>query len=197
MAADSRKVIQSSGANTLSSTAFTDNPDLEPYVGPRPFKRDKFDQLRFFGRDIATSEIVSLIASHRLVLIYAQSGAGKTSIFNAQVTPELEDYGFEVLPMARVQITTSSTASATDTTGTVVNTIVENDSKDSDDNEDVEINNMYIYNAIQSLRPNLDSKYLLNLSLFEFLDKYFPNHKDENGYTLPQVLIFDQLEESV
>ena len=38
-------------------------------------------------------------------------------------------------------------------------------------------------------------KSLSNLSLFEFLDKYFPNHKDKNGYPLPQVLIFDQLEE--
>ncbi len=36
---------------------------LEPYIGPRPFKRDKYDQSRFFGRDVETNEIVSLITS--------------------------------------------------------------------------------------------------------------------------------------
>src|ERR687884_159658 len=80
----------------------TTDQSLEPYVGPRSFRRDVEDQSRFFGRDAETEEIVSLITSHRLVLIYAQSGAGKTSIFNAQVTPALESYGFNVLPLARV-----------------------------------------------------------------------------------------------
>ena len=51
-----------------------------------------------------TNEILSLIFAHQLVLIYAQSGAGKTSILNAQVTPALEKYGYNVLPTARVGI---------------------------------------------------------------------------------------------
>jgi hypothetical protein len=37
-------------------------------------------------------------------LIYAQSGAGKTSLFNAQIAPELDKNGFQVLPMTRVGI---------------------------------------------------------------------------------------------
>ena len=101
-----RKLLQRPNSKTTTSdyTSGNDKSDpLYPYIGPRPFKRDKDDQSRFFGRDVETNEIVSLVTSHRLVLIYAQSGAGKTSIFNAQVTPKLEGYGFEVLPMARVQ----------------------------------------------------------------------------------------------
>ena len=70
-----------------------------------PFRRDKEDRFRFFGRDVESDEIVSLITSHRLTLAYAQSGAGKTSIFNAHIIHTLEDHGFEVLPMARVQAT--------------------------------------------------------------------------------------------
>ena len=79
-----------------------------PYVGPRPFGRDPEDQNRFFGRNQETEEIVTLIFSHQLVLIYAQSGAGKTSVLNAQVIPELENNGYEVLPVGRVGISTFS-----------------------------------------------------------------------------------------
>jgi hypothetical protein len=75
---------------------------IDPFVGPRPFRRE--DQRLFFGRDKETNEILSLIFAHQLVLIYAQSGAGKTSILNAQVTPALEKYGYNVLPTARVGI---------------------------------------------------------------------------------------------
>jgi len=78
--------------------------EWNPYVGPRPFRRDLDDQNRFFGRDEETEQILSLIYGHQLVLIYAQSGAGKTSLFNAQVAPELEKNGFQVLPVARVGI---------------------------------------------------------------------------------------------
>jgi hypothetical protein len=39
---------------------------FEPYIGPRSFKREIEDRLRFFGRDAETKEIVSLIMSHRL-----------------------------------------------------------------------------------------------------------------------------------
>ncbi|HZD83851.1 MAG TPA: tetratricopeptide repeat protein, partial [Nitrososphaeraceae archaeon] len=158
---------------------------LEPYVGPRPFRREIIDQVRFFGRDAETDEIVSLIASHRLVLVYAQSGAGKTSIFNAQVIPTLEGYsGFEVLPVARVRITMAPSS------------IISKDFSDNNsDTSSSQIENIFIYSALQTLRRDIDPISLKNLSLFEFLDDYFPNSKDEDGDLRPQVLIFDQLEE--
>src|SRR5215470_14653600 len=73
---------------------------LDPYIGPRPFGRNREDEDRFFGREQETDEIITLISSHQILLIYAQSGAGKTSILNAQVIPELEKNGFVVLPVA-------------------------------------------------------------------------------------------------
>jgi hypothetical protein len=91
-----------------NSNSEHDDQSFEPYIGPRPFRRDKEDQLRFFGRDAETDEIVALITSHQIILIYAQSGAGKTSIFSAQVIPSLERYGFEVLPIAGVQVTSTT-----------------------------------------------------------------------------------------
>ena len=76
------------------SSQSSNNPnknDVEPYIGPRPFDRNDKDKKRFFGRDYEADEIISLILGHRLVLVYAQSGAGKTSILNAKISPMLEE----------------------------------------------------------------------------------------------------------
>jgi len=48
-----------------------------PYIGPRPFERA--DGINFFGRTRETRDLLSLIMAERVVLFYAQSGAGKTS----------------------------------------------------------------------------------------------------------------------
>src|SRR4030042_495895 len=73
---------------------------FQPYVGPRPFERRDHDV--FFGRDYEINELVSLVIAHDVVLLYAQSGAGKTSLVNAGLIPRLEEEGAEVLPVARV-----------------------------------------------------------------------------------------------
>ena len=71
-----------------------------PFVGPRPFEKEDSD--RFFGRTRETEELLSLIIAHRAVLVYAQSGAGKSSLLRAGVIPRLEDQQFQVLRSARV-----------------------------------------------------------------------------------------------
>jgi hypothetical protein len=74
----------------------------DPYVGPRPFERDEAGL--FFGRLGETRLLVSMVLASRVVLLYALSGAGKTSLLNAAVVPSLEreDF-FEVLAPARVR----------------------------------------------------------------------------------------------
>jgi len=74
--------------------------ERNPYVGPRPFDRE--DQDLFFGRDREVNDLSSLVVAHRVLLLYAQSGAGKTSLLNAGLISLLEDEGFEVSPLARV-----------------------------------------------------------------------------------------------
>jgi tetratricopeptide (TPR) repeat protein len=71
-----------------------------PYVGPRPFERS---EKRYLGRETEASQLLSYITSQRAFLVYAQSGAGKTSLINAGVIPLLEREHFEVLPVARVR----------------------------------------------------------------------------------------------
>ncbi len=74
-----------------------------PYVGPRPYERE--DRQNFFGRRRETRDLTALIMAERVVLFYAPSGAGKTSLLNAKVIPTLEAEGFNVLPAVRVSST--------------------------------------------------------------------------------------------
>src|SRR5688500_9637187 len=141
----------------ISEPSNQQNKDLiEPYIGPRPFGKADVDKKRFFGRDSEADEIVSLILGHRLILVYAQSGAGKTSIINAKVTPMLEDYGFQVLPSARI--------------GNVSNTeehLPSNINIRPSNNK-----NVYMYNAIQSLiREKVNSSLLLDKSELSYFLK--------------------------
>ena len=71
-----------------------------PFVGPRPFTED--DEARFFGREREAADVFSLVVAHRAVLLYAQSGAGKSSLVRARTVPALRLRGYEILPLARV-----------------------------------------------------------------------------------------------
>ncbi len=72
----------------------------QPFVGARPFSRKEKEL--FFGREREAHDLRSLIIAHPVVLLYASSGAGKTSLLNAAVIPLLEERGLEVLKPARV-----------------------------------------------------------------------------------------------
>jgi hypothetical protein len=77
-------------------------PPENPYVGPRPF--ESADARFFFGRDREIRDLVALIVSNPVVLLYAASGAGKSSLINAAVVGRLERaQECEVLPVARVR----------------------------------------------------------------------------------------------
>jgi hypothetical protein len=73
-----------------------------PYPGPRPFRKEEYGI--FAGREHEISELTSLIVSHQVVLLYAQSGAGKTSIVNAGLANTLAERGIRFLPVSRVGI---------------------------------------------------------------------------------------------
>lgn len=79
----------------------TDPPPPNPYVGPRTFG---YEQRRlFFGREREARDLLARVLSERLVLFYAQSGAGKSSLLNTRLIPSLqEERNFVVLPVARV-----------------------------------------------------------------------------------------------
>ncbi|WP_089945275.1 nSTAND1 domain-containing NTPase [Candidatus Entotheonella palauensis] len=66
-----------------------------PYKGLQPYGRE--DQENFFGREVEKDILIGRILSHQLTLLYAATGAGKSSLLAAAVIPELEDLGGEDL----------------------------------------------------------------------------------------------------
>ena len=71
-----------------------------PYVGPRTFTRAQSSL--FFGRESEARDLLARVVSERLLLFYAQSGAGKSSLINTRLIPQLQEEGFAVLPVGRV-----------------------------------------------------------------------------------------------
>ena len=141
-----------------------------PYVGPRPF--EERERERFFGRDWEADELVSLVVAHPAVLLYAQSGAGKTSLIKARVVPLLKDEeGFEVLPVVRV--------------GGELPEGVKPD----------QIANLFIFNTLMSwMEVGINPARVVDLSLLDFL-KRLPQATDEEGQPVLRIIIFDQFEE--
>ena len=76
------------------------NPIANPYVGPETFTQAQGKL--FFGREREARDLLSRVLSERLVLFYAQSGAGKSSLLNARLIPSLREVGYAVLPVTRV-----------------------------------------------------------------------------------------------
>jgi WD40 repeat protein len=139
-----------------------------PYVGPRPFERRH--AALFFGRDREVNELVSLIIAHTEVLLYSQSGAGKSSLVNARLIPLLEAEGFDVLPPARVQ-------------GVVEGV------------DPGEIGNIYAFHAMMSWADRgADPRQFASMSLRDFL-RARKCPVDEAGNPVLRIAIFDQFEE--
>lgn len=62
------------------------------YPGLRPFERSQ--QAVFHGRQEDVQRLSNLILRERLVVLFAKSGIGKTSLLQAGVAPELERHDY-------------------------------------------------------------------------------------------------------
>jgi WD40 repeat protein len=155
---------------------------LNPYVGPRTFKTAEAHL--FFGREREAQDLLALVVSEQLLLFYAQSGAGKSSIINTRLIPALQERKFEVLPIGRVG-------------GEVP--------------PDSEVDNVFVYNLITSLdQSGQNPERFARMELADFLpdlvsrdgnryqydDSAVEPGADETEYKIwPRVLIIDQFEE--
>ena len=160
---------------------------IKPFLGPQPF--EETDSSFFYGRDKEVQEILALILSSSISLVYAKSGLGKTSIFNAKIIPQLQkgEYNFQILPVIRF---------------TAINTINDLRKKPND------VSNIYIFNTLRSIIEKSKSKELENEKLLkenlekksfvDFFKEYEIPKKEEffdEYYIKLKILIFDQFEE--
>src|SRR5262245_20545262 len=73
---------------------------VNPFVGPRSFQAGE----ALYGRDREIRDLRGLLIAERIVLLHSPSGAGKTSLVQAALIPELEAQEFRVLPVMRVSL---------------------------------------------------------------------------------------------
>ncbi len=139
-----------------------------PYVGPRPFEQNDADL--FFGREGEVRELLSHVVANKVVLLYATSGAGKTSLLNAGVIPLLErEERFEVLPVARLR------------------------RLDVSDGGDAGTGNVYVAATLLNWRTQADAG-LPPPRMKDFLEA-LPRGQDPRGRRLARAVFFDQFEE--
>ncbi len=74
------------------------NPRPNPYIGPRSFEQGEL----LYGRDTETRKLANLLGAERIVLLHSPSGAGKTSLIQAALIPQMEKRKFHVRHIARV-----------------------------------------------------------------------------------------------
>lgn len=67
-----------------------------PYPGPRPFNVQMQDS--FFGRERENKELIAQLNEARILVLYASSGAGKSSLLNARFAPDLRRKRIDVYP---------------------------------------------------------------------------------------------------
>src|SRR6266545_1110671 len=61
------------------------------YPGAQPFSDDEISRKTFFGRPRESRDLTNTILANRLVVLYAKSGLGKTSLLNAGVAELLRN----------------------------------------------------------------------------------------------------------
>ncbi|WP_150050364.1 nSTAND1 domain-containing NTPase [Methylomonas rhizoryzae] len=64
------------------------------YPGPYSFRDDETDSLVFFGRDEEIAEVLNRLLSGKLLVMYAKSGLGKTSLLQAGLFPKLRELNY-------------------------------------------------------------------------------------------------------
>jgi len=66
--------------------------EQHPWPGLRPFTES--DREFFFGREKETAELTDLVQRSTVVILYGQSGLGKTSLLQAGLLPRLSELGY-------------------------------------------------------------------------------------------------------
>ncbi|HET9222789.1 MAG TPA: ATP-binding protein, partial [Roseiflexaceae bacterium] len=160
-----------------------------PYVGPRSFTTGE----TLYGRDRETNKLLNLLIAERIVLLYSPSGAGKTSLIQAALVPQLREEGFVVLPVIRVSAE-PPTASA-ESPG--LRTELAAASDDSALSPQPSVLNRYVLSALLSLEEGLPAdrqlplEQLAGMSLVDYLGHREAELDEGDGI----VLLFDQFEE--
>ncbi len=160
--------MQAETAQAPGATGPTGERAENPYVGPVPFTKGQ----TLYGREADVQVLVDLVVAKRIVLLISPSGAGKTSMIQAALIPQIEKR-FNVLPVVRL------------------------DAMPRDGSPHC---NPYVYATLQILEKHLEPARRRPAQVLETMDlaSYFrtlPTLLDVRGRTRFPLVIFDQFEE--
>jgi hypothetical protein len=136
-----------------------------PYVGPRPFQSGE----PIFGRSQEVRDLYYLLNAERIVLLYSPSGAGKSSLVQAGLTPRLRENHFDVWRAVRVNAEPTPGASG----------------------------NRYVRSTLASLEEGLPPRLQRDAAALDAmnLEQYVDTRPRKPGAPPNVALIFDQFEE--
>ena len=104
-----------------SATSSSSKGRSNPFVGPRPIETGE----KIYGREFETLTLLNLLIAERIVLFHSPSGAGKTSLIQASLIPQLQTRHFRVLPIVRIHLLPSpDTIQTAQAKGNVLNRYV-------------------------------------------------------------------------
>jgi WD40 repeat protein len=137
-----------------------------PYPGPRPYQRGE----TLYGRDREITELFYLLSAERIVLLHSPSGAGKSSLVDAGLVPQLQER-FDVWPSIRVSLAPDESGSTTH-------------------------GNRFVRSVLASLEEGLpgDRRQPPDQIVSQTLARYVGGRPRDTA-AFPVVLVFDQFEE--
>ncbi|MBB3044486.1 ATP-binding protein [Nocardioides soli] len=155
----------------LRPTFASSKPSTNPYVGPRAFGHGD----KLYGRDRELLELSDLLVAERIVVLHSPSGAGKTSLIQAEdgLLRVLKRQRFSPLPPVRVNLQPLGKPA---------------------------VAGRYAYSIMESLesargtKRQMTSEQLAGMSLARYLKDAYQTSGD-GGTSEPLVLILDQFEE--
>lgn len=177
--------FRSAGSSSSSAVVATAQREpsskrVNPYVGPRPFRRDEL----FFGREREAASVANSLLSGRIMLLHSPSGAGKTSLIQASVVPSFERRGFLTCAGTTADADAGTTADeGADPAFTAlrVNLPPPEDAA-----------NPYVFSVVNGLIGSFtDYKHARNMTLAGAVEEFARHHKSRQR----QLLVLDQLEE--
>jgi hypothetical protein len=141
---------------------------VAPYVGLRSYNGPDSD--RFFAREQESQEVRALWLSSRFLIVYGQSGVGKTSLVQAGVLPLIGSAEADLMPVGRVS------------QGSAFPTAV------------VPHHNPYTFALLSSWSQNASPAALSGVTVAAYL-RGKPESTDRYGAPLPLLGAIDQFEE--
>jgi len=148
-----------------------------PYIGPRFFREEESNY--FFGRTEEIHILMGLVQARRVVLLFAKSGVGKSSLLRAGLTPKLT----ETKTIQRGQRVHTQPAKMKVLPIVTVGGGIRAEAE-------LHITNPFTLSALLGLQPDHLTEQLATLSLSEGLAELVDSTTDQ-----PTLLIFDQFEE--